>query len=270
MIKKNILLASAALMTLGMAGSVNADEKATSESVAVATTPEKDVKPVAEVAANTEVKPAAETSVKEESKTTEVAPAANEKKTETQPKTTANPDVSTEDQILEWANRLESMANAFGDLDLEITDKFDLDIFLQAYYFNMRQLKGELADFTKANGASKEIDDLMQGVDAYLNAVSPVMDALNEVNKMYKAGELTKEEMLAEVEAILMAADEDSLAEDTQEKTAAPEKKAEVSPVNAPIETLPETGSDAKSYISVIGAALAGLTVWGFGFKKRG
>ncbi|MHD0286313.1 LPXTG cell wall anchor domain-containing protein [Weissella tructae] len=35
-------------------------------------------------------------------------------------------------------------------------------------------------------------------------------------------------------------------------------------------ETLPETGSDAKSFVSVIGALLAGLTVWGFGFKKRG
>lgn len=258
MVKKNVLLASAALMTLGMAGSVNADEKATSEAVVVATAPEKELKTVAEVPA------------KEESKASEAAPVAEEKKAETPAKEEVKSVAFSDD----YNNTIDNFADKFinGTDGLEETmplADMELDAYLNKFYFDVIALRDEVKAYTDKNGVSDDAKELLAQINEYLDAVAPTMDLMVDV--LNDLADMTPEQLEAAINEIMgLFKEEDQLLDATADNATVSEKQAEVAPINAPVETLPETGSDAKSYISVIGAALAGLTVWGFGFKKRG
>lgn len=251
--KKNVLLASAALVTLGMTGSVNADEKMSSEAAIVATTPEKLAKAATEVSEKAEDKQA-ETVVDETAdQTPEFSQAYIEK-------------------VNQWAAHLIQVSNQLDKL--ETTNDFNLAAFLKTYYYDMMALQGDIEAYIEANDVSEEAQMLLDGLDAYLSSVAPVMDQLEDLQHKFDNGELTKEQLLAEVQAIMMAAEAEDATAPKQADTVKPVEAAPVEQeaVAAPatVETLPETGSDAKSFISVIGAGLAGLTIWGFGFKKRG
>lgn len=308
MINKNVLLASAALMTLGMASSVNADEKvkATSESAVVAVVPEKEVKPAAEDAKKESAKPDAEKPAAKETAKTEAEEDAKldaelaENIAEIEAGVDELDGLLTEmdadikkseakdhaEQMAEWATTLTRLFGAVEDM--EFTEEFRADIFVKAYYLDVIDLKKEIERYIAENGPA-DAQDLVDGLNAYLNEVAPVMDPLNDLVKKFHAGKLTEQQLWAEAKKLFVAA-EQSLDEapKSEEAPKAAEKKTEVAPVETKtdvspvveeitpeatpvvVETLPETGSDAKSFVSVIGAALAGLTVWGFGFKKRG
>lgn len=306
--KKNVLLASAVLMSLGMAGNVHADEKVTSEktnTVAVeapktATVEKKDAE---KAPIEDGMKPAADT---EDAELDEALDELNAELNEALDELDASIDEldeeikaaeakEHEEQIAEWT---ETLTNLFGTIeDLEVTDEFRADIFVQSFYFDVIDLKKEIQAYITENGSSEEAEALLDGLNGYLNEVGPVMKQLAALVDKYNAGQLTDEELLVAAEALFNAAEKSEKSAPKKEsapkaEVAPVEKKTETAPapaekkvevaapaevkpvvtqeVAAPVETLPETGSDAKSFISVIGAALAGLTVWGFGFKKRG
>lgn len=259
--KKNVLLASAALVTLGMTGSVNADEKVVSESAIVASTPEKVAK------AATEVPAKAATEVSEKAEDKQAEPVVDETADQA-------PEFSQAyiEKVNQWVARLTQVSNQLDKL--ETTNDFNLAAFLKTYYYDMMALQGDIEAYMEANDVSEEAQMLLDGLDAYLSSVAPVMDQLEDLQHKFDNGELTKEQLLAEVQAIMMAAEAEG---DTAPKQVDEVKPVEAAPVEqeavvapATVETLPETGSDAKSFISAIGAVLAGLTIWGFGFKKRG
>lgn len=302
--KKNVLLASAVLMTLGMATSVNADEKTVAEPVVV----------VSEKAENT---------AKTETVAKEDAPAAKEVETEEDVDLTDEEVEALDKEIAEQEKQMETLSQEDDeDTDADEEDDFsheykskinqwtgeltnfvaaaenltvdknvDLEAFLKTYYFDMMDRLREVQVYTDKNGISDEAQALMDALDAYLEEVAPVMDQLIALGEKFYGGELTKEQLQAEVERLVTGSEQVTekpevktvVPEKKQETTPAPvENKTEVAPVQVEakpvatqaaattVETLPETASDAKSFISVIGAALAGLTVWGFGFKKRG
>lgn len=56
----------------------------------------------------------------------------------------------------------------------------------------------------------------------------------------------------------------------TSDKTVHSEVKTKTTTVNNGNSDLPKTESVSQDGLSILGALLAGLTVWGFGFKKRG
>lgn len=297
MVNKNVLLASAALMTLGMASSVNADEKvkATSESAVVAVAPEKEVKPAAEKpaakeTAKTEAEEDAKLDAELEENIAEIEAGVDELDallTEMDADIKKSEAEDHAEQMAEWATTLTRLFGAVEDM--EFTEEFRADIFVKAYYLDVIDLKKEIEQYIAENGTA-DAQDLVDGLNAYLNEVAPVMDPLNDLVKKFHAGKLTEQQLWAEAKKLFVDAEQSlDAASKSEEAPKATEKKSEVAPVEtkteaapvvqeeamteaAPVavETLPETGSDAKSFISVIGAALAGLTVWGFGFKKRG
>lgn len=296
MLKKNVLLASAALVSLGMTGSVSADEKGSVETASSVTVPAKTEAKMAvapKVAASDDVEldeeelddidfedeEIDESDVEEDFEDEEIDESDVEEDFEDEeiddsdieedvdvPETKFSKEYDA--QIIEWMNAFSGLVDGMDHWTLD--GRFDVKAFLDAFYYDVFDLRDEVEAFTAEHGTSDMAAMLLDGLNLYLSEVQPQMDLLQELLIQFEEGALTEAEFndaLAELLGFVTEIEEKTVMP-VEQKTVTPEVKASLKETS--VETLPSTGSDAQSFLSILGAALAGLTVWGFGFKKRG
>lgn len=253
MIKKSVLLASVVLMTLGVMGSVSADGKLVSGP------------------AEQSGKPAVQST--SEKATTETETVVEEPKQEV--KTVDQTGVAKSEfsdayntQINQWKQRMSDLSVSISDV--KMSDDMNLELFVIKYAIDVRKLYNEILAYTAKNGTSTEADALLQAIDDYEKEATPAFDDLiNSMGHKQNVG-ATPEQLHAKIDAALKKYFGDGVVMTPKPEEILLETKVEPTTKQNDAGTLPETGSDDKSYLSVMGAALAGLTVCGFGFKNRG
>jgi len=287
MLNKNVLLASAVLLSLGTGVSVSADEKAMTEIpvAEVAPVAETNVKTI-EVAPNEDANTESETSDEdidsEEVTDDEDIDDSDVSENEDMSDEDIDDDTSDDEDVTdkagfsdEYNQKIRNWMKKFEALEKD-GDKFqpksvqEVQDGLDKFLFDVIDWHDEVEAYVDEHGVSDEAQALLDAFDKYMKNVEPILNAFEDLHRQLENGEITEEEFFTTMMMLLDPTLEDEL--DAEDSVEVPTKKHVEAPVQAKktAETLPETGSNQTSFLSVIGAALAGLTIFGFGFKKRG